>query len=102
PAGVDRHWGKRAVGFSQPRLVLQVHAGTDVVRNDGDPLAEAQGPIARRNVDLAVLLAQPHDLRCGMLDDVAMTRIGEADVAIARQRLRAGVDHRLALYRGAD
>ena len=70
-------------------LVVEVHAGADVVRDDGDDLADLRPARAAAHVHVAVLFGEPVDLGLRVLHDEPVA--GTAFREVARQRLRAGV-----------
>src|SRR4051812_30181334 len=85
---------KRVIFLLQPDAVLQVDAGADVIRDDGDAVAELRALGGLRNVDLAVFLGKACDDGVGVLGNQAVSAAGRVAVeAVRGEGLGAGIDN---------
>jgi hypothetical protein len=62
-SGVDGQLFERLPRLHPPNRRMQIHARTNVIRNDRDPLAEFWATIATADIDLSVLFGQLLDAR---------------------------------------
>src|SRR5436190_8078182 len=90
PAGVDPPLLRRAIAGDGAHRVDQVDDWTDMVRDDGDDLAERRPASARRHGDDAVVVVDPLDHEVGIAEDRAVALAPRR--AVLRERLGPGVD----------
>ena len=101
PASLDQEWLRGLARLLPPDVILQIDAGTDVIRDDGDSFTKLWRAITFRHIYLRVLLAQFRDPRVWAFDDISIAAIWSGAAAVAGEGLAAGIENDLAGDRDA-